>query len=186
MPPWKSWQQRLKEHIRFLHTCSDLALKLTSKAESTYATQVGRMQLLHSPSWGCLENCNFAFSGFLFINITIQMFSKYLPRTSIHSTTEVVWKCSNQTIPKGRQHRIHTCSFPATIQRWLTSPKTFCSSTMIQYQRWTYIPTWCLICMGLGNSTSQPEALQNSNMQHSTEWYSTAARCQLQAASSHL
>lgn len=33
------------------NTCSeDLALKLTSKAESTYATQVGRMQLLHGPS----------------------------------------------------------------------------------------------------------------------------------------
>lgn len=33
------------------NTCSeDLALKLSSKAESTYATQVGRMQLLHGPS----------------------------------------------------------------------------------------------------------------------------------------
>jgi len=32
---------------------------------------------------------------------------------------------------------------------------------MIQYQRWTYIPTQYLICMELGKSTSQLEALQN-------------------------
>lgn len=36
--------------------------------------------------------------------------------------------------------------------------------------------------MELDKSTLQLEALQNQNMQHNTEWYFAAARCQLQAA----
>lgn len=73
-----------------------------SKAESTHATQVGGTHLLHGSSQGCLEKPNFAFSVFLFINITIQMFSKYLLRTSI-PLRKSVWKCSNEIAPKGRQ-----------------------------------------------------------------------------------